>query len=34
MFRMYVAERKKRYNEPLKIQTDIRQGGSVRMCDA
>ena len=30
---MYVAKMTKRYNEPLKIRTDIRQGGSVRMCE-
>ena len=30
---MNVAKMTERYNEPLKIRTDIRQGGSVRMCE-
>ena len=29
---MNVAKMTERYNEPLKIRTDIRQGGSARMC--
>ena len=30
---MYVAKMSERYNEPLKIRTDIRQGGSF-LCDS
>ena len=33
IFSMYVAKMTGRYNEPLKIRTDIRQGGSVPLCE-
>ena len=33
IFSMDVAKMTERYIEPLKIRTDIRQGGSVRMCE-
>ena len=33
IFSMYVVKMTGRYNEPLKIRTDIRQGGSVPLCE-
>ena len=30
---LYITKMTERYNEPLKIETDIRQGGSVRVCE-
>ena len=33
IFSMDVAKMTERYIEPLKIRTDIRQGGSVRICE-
>ena len=30
---MYVTKMTERYNEPLKIEKDIHQGGSVRVCE-
>ena len=33
IFSMYVAKMTERYSELLKIRTDIRQGGSIPLCE-